>query len=179
LIESGIIEGELADTWKERVAEKKRSEEMLKRIKEKGENGNARAMYHLGAMYKFGQNGLEKDSKEAYKWYIKSADAGDVMGKGAVGECLLYGWGVEKNQTEGLIMMAVAAAEGSDAACHFLGGVYFKGYFGCKVNYASAKHWLEKAVAEGEGSCKHKHLANTSVKRARGWIAECNAHLEN
>ena len=31
LIESGIVERELADAWKKRMAEKKRSEEMVKK----------------------------------------------------------------------------------------------------------------------------------------------------
>jgi len=179
LIESGIIEGELADTWKERMSEKKWSEEELKRTKEKAENGNARSMYELGEMYENGNNGLVKDYEEAYKWYKKSSDAGDVMGTALVGECLLCGMGVERNQTEGLIMMAFAAAGGSNYACHLLGEIYFKGLFGSKVNYASAKRWLEKAVADGEGSCEHKHLADESIEGAQGWIAECNAFLEN
>jgi len=34
LIESGIVERELADAWKKRMAEKKRSEEMVKKTKE-------------------------------------------------------------------------------------------------------------------------------------------------
>jgi len=180
LIESGIVEGELADTWKERVAEKKRSEEELKRTKEGAENGNAEAMYDLGEMYKAGQNGLKKDWKEAYKWYKKAADAGNVMGTASVAACLLYGfWGVEKNQSEGLLMVMSAAKDGSDYACFLLGEIYFKGYFGFKVNYASSKQWLEKAVAEGEDSCEHRHLSDGGIEEAKGWIAQCIAFLEN
>jgi len=180
LIESGMIEGELADTWKERMAEKKRSEEELKRAKEGAENGDAEAMYDLGEMYKFGQNGLKKDNKEAYKWYEKSSDAGYVMGTALVAACLLYGfWGVEKNQSEGLLMVMSAAKDGSDYACFVLGEIYFKGYFGFKVNYASSKQWLEKAVAEGEDSCEHRHLSDGGIEEAKGWIAQCIAFLEN
>jgi len=180
LIESGIIEGELANTWKERVAEKKRSEEELKETREKAENGDALAMFTLGLMYTRGLNGLEKDAKEAYKWYKKAADAGSVMGTAVVGVHLLYGFGaVKKDQTEGLILLSAAATEGSNYACYHLGQIYIKGLFGSKVNYARAKHWLEKAVAVGEGSCEDKHLVDKGVYDARRLIADCNALLEN
>ena len=179
LIESGIIEGELADTWKARMAEKKREEEELKETREDAENGNAEAMYNLWCMYGNGDNGLKRNDEEAYKWYKKSADGGDVMGTAAVGACLLIGWGVEKDRTEGLLMLMSAAERGSDHACCRLGEIYRRGLYGLKVNYARAKHWLEKAVAEGEGSCEHKHLADESSEEAKGWIAECNAFLDD
>jgi len=180
LVESGIVERELADAWKERMKAKKRSEEELKETKEDAENGDAHAMYNLGIMYEEGMSGLKKDNKKAYKWFQKAADAGSVMGRALVGEYLLSGLGcVKKDRTEGLIMLSAAATEGSNYACYFLGLMYFKGSYGSKVNYARAKKWFEKAVADGAGSCEHKHLADESVKRARGLIAECNAFLEN
>ena len=179
LIESGIIEGELADTWKERMAEKKRGDEQLKRAKEGAENGDAGSMFYLGKMYMFGRNGLKTDDEEAYKWYKKASDAGDVMGMASVGACLLYGLGVEKERTEGLVMLVSAAKDGSDLACYHLGKMYFKGRFGAKVNYASAKHWLQKAVAEGEGRCEHKQLPVALIEEAKGMVADCNGVLEN
>ena len=179
LIESGIIEGELADSWKERVAEKKRGEEKLKETRENAENGDAESMYAMGAMYARGRNGLKADDQEANKWFKKASDAGSVKGTAVVGVDLLHGWGVEKNQIEGLLMLMSAAKDGSSCACYYLGEMYFHGLHGSKVDYASAKHWLEKAVADGEGSCEYKHLTDAGIEDAKRWIAECNAHLEN
>ena len=178
LVESGIIEGELADTWKKRMAKKKRSEKKLKKTKVDAENGDVDAMYDLALMYEYGENGLKEDDEEAYKWYKKAADAGDVMAAASVGQCLLDGSGVKKNQSEGLIILVTAANNGSDYACYELGKLYFYGRCGVEVNYASAKHWLEKALAEGEGSCQHEHLADDSIEFARELAAGCTAMLD-
>jgi len=177
LIESGLIEGELADTWKERMAKKMRSEEKLKRTKERAKNGDAFGMYNLGSMYLKGLNGLEKDKKKAYKWYKKAADTGDALSATAVGVLLLRGCGVEQNPTDGLVTLVTAAndsSDGSDYACYNLGEMYFKGLYGSEINYVSAKHWLEKAVAER----KRKYLADELIEQSKGWISECNAFLE-
>ena len=147
-------------------------DEKLKETKEKAENGDAEAMFYLGYMYGYGKNGVEEDLEEAYKWYKKSADAGDVMGTALVGSCLLNGWGVKKDRTEGLTMLAVAAAGGSNYACYKLGEMYFNGLCGPEINCANAKQWLEKAVAKGEGSCEYKHLDDESIEKAQRWI-EC------
>ena len=176
LVESGIIEGELAETWKERMAKKKRLEKKVKKTKEDAENGDADAMYDLGVMYQHGEDGLKEDEEEAYKWYKKAADAGDVMGMASAGINLLYGWGVKTNRSEGLIMVVSAAKDGSDYACFQLGELYFRGLFGVEVNYASAKHWLKKASTEG--SCEHKHLEQESIDLAREWKSECMAYLD-
>ena len=97
LIGSGIIEGEIADTWKERMSEKKRMERLVKRTKELAEGGDGDAMYSLGVWYEEGYFDLEEDDAEAYRWYKKSADAGNVMGIAAVGFSLMIGLGVEKD----------------------------------------------------------------------------------
>ena len=87
----------MADTWKERMAEKKRTERKVKRTKERAEGGDGYAMYSLGVWYEQGKFDLEEDNAEAYRWYKKSADAGHVMGIAAVGFSLMIGLGVEKD----------------------------------------------------------------------------------
>lgn len=175
LVESGIIEGELADTWKERMDEKKRNEEKVKRAREKAENGNTAAMYDMGNWSSKGMYGLKEDDEEAYKWYKKSADDRNVMGMAAVGASLFYGWGVEKDHAEGLIMTTSAAENGSNYACFQLGKAYYWGLYGSKVNYAKAKFWLEKAISE---DCDHKHLVDETKEHARRLIARCNRLID-
>jgi len=49
----------------------------LNELKKQANNGDARAQYNLGIMYKKGQ-GVEKDYKEAVKWFELAADQGYV-----------------------------------------------------------------------------------------------------
>ena len=79
-------------------------------------------------------------------------------------------------------MLVSAAKDGSDYACFIVGQLYFEGLYGSKINYAKAKFWLEKALAEGEGSCEYCHLNDMhndkQREEARGMITECNAFLD-
>ena len=72
-------------------------------------------------------------------------------------------------------MTASAAANGSNFACYHLGRIYYFGVSGSKVNYAKAKFWLEKAVAE-DGD--YEHLDDEAIKRAQRWIARCNRFID-
>lgn len=49
-------------------------------LKEKASNGDADAQCKLGVMYEFGR-GVTKDYLEAVKWYRKSAEQGNILGK--------------------------------------------------------------------------------------------------
>ncbi|CAB9521008.1 Sel1 domain protein repeat-containing protein [Seminavis robusta] len=72
LVEFGVIDGDLADKWNEKVKQKKEMEELLK----KAEGGDARAMYDLGVNYQYGSDGFKKDPKAAFQWammYISMA----------------------------------------------------------------------------------------------------------
>ena len=177
LIESGIIEGEMADTWKERMAEKRESEEKIRRMKKlleatkkRAENGDANKMYQLGVWYDNGWNGVEVDVVEAHKWYKRAAEGGNVMGMALAGCWQMYGSeGTEKNEMEGLILVATAASQGSDHACHTMGEVYYKGLLGVTKNMSLAQHWLEKAVSI---ECAYQHAHDEHIQEARIWLQE-------
>ena len=68
LVESGIIEGEMADTWKRRMKEKRETESKVRGWKEGAEKGDTDAMFALGLCYQHGKKGLKEDKEEAYKW---------------------------------------------------------------------------------------------------------------
>ena len=183
LIESGIIEGEMADTWKKRMAEKRESEEKarraeleVKRWREEAKKGDTDAMFELALCYEYGANGLEKDPKEAFKLFKKGSDAGDVYCMANAGECLLSGNGTTKYASEGLVLVSLAAERGSDFACYVLGECYYKGEFGIRKDIEKAKFWLEKALAE---DCEYAHLDDEFEEEVRGWIAEINSLPES
>ena len=175
LIESGIIAGDLADTWKERMVKKREDEEKVKGWKEGAEKGDTDAMYALALAYGNGSNGLEVDNEEAYKWYKKGADAGNVYCMAMAGECLLNAWGTEVYLSEGFILVSLAAEKGSNFACYSLGECYYQGICGVRIDAKKAKFWLEKAISE---DCDFKHLNDEGKEEARAWLEEIAAEQE-
>lgn len=174
LVESRIIEEEMADTWK-RMKEKRDNDLIVKGGKKRAEKGDGHAMYNLGMWLEKGDYGLKVDEKEAYKWYKKGSDDGNVCCMALAGDCLLNGRGTAENVSEGLVLVTMAAERGSDYACYTLGEFYYRGIFGFRKDNEKAKFWLEKAVAE---DCEHDHLSDESMEEARDWIAEINSALK-
>lgn len=172
LIGSGIIEGEMADTWKERMGEKRESEETVRGWKEGAERGDTDAMFNLAFSYDNGEHGFKQDKKEAYKWYKKGSDADNVYCMAVAGEFLLNGWGTGTNFSEGLVLISLAAEKGSNHACHSLGECYFKGLCRIGKDNEKAKFWLEKALANGDESCEYRHLSTEAIDDAKAWLQE-------
>ena len=73
----------------------------IEKIRKLAENGDANAMYELGALYHNGR-GTEQDFKEAMKWYRKAADMGNVWAMLNVGLMYFEGWGVKKDYDEAM-----------------------------------------------------------------------------
>ena len=61
LIQSGDIDDELAEAWKQKLAQ----EDLVKQMRAKAEAGDGKAMCELGAWYSHGTNGLAKDRVQA------------------------------------------------------------------------------------------------------------------
>jgi U-box domain len=74
LLENGMIVGELATKWNEKVKQHKEREDLLS----KAQDGDTEAMYKAGVMYAYGLCGFMKDAKLALKWY-KKAQAGAML----------------------------------------------------------------------------------------------------
>ncbi|CAB9524813.1 Sel1 domain protein repeat-containing protein (Partial), partial [Seminavis robusta] len=117
LVESGVIDGDLADKWNKKVEQKKKMEKLLK----KAEAGDGSAMYSAGIKYGSGLDGFKKDKKLAFQWHKKAHEVGDVRGKALMGWCYLHGTGVAKQHSLGLFYLIDAASQGSNFAAYDLG----------------------------------------------------------
>jgi U-box domain/Sel1 repeat len=160
LVENGVIGGDVASKWNEKVKEQKRMEDLLK----KAEGGDDEAMYNIGVHYELGTCGFKEDEKLAVKWFTKSHEAGNVTGTAVLGEYLCQGYGgVAKCHSTGIAYLGRAAAEGSDMAAYFLGMAWADGTFGLKVNKNEAIYWLEKAA----GECIHANLSEVCKNEAK------------
>jgi TPR repeat protein len=91
------------------------------------EGGDAVSQYLLGNTYEYcyelGDDrktiqvyDIEPDLVQAVYWYKKSADQGHPLGQCELGECYLYGKGVEKDEQLGYRLLLKAAEGDSPAA---------------------------------------------------------------
>ena len=168
LIQTGAIEGEIAEAWQKSLEFEKRVKEM----RAKAEAGNGYSMFLLGSWYKFGRNGLAKDMAQARAWYERSAAARDPKGLACFGECLLAGVGGPKDNVLGLVNATEAAHLGTELGAYLLGQVFCKGICGLSKDKARARFWLKKII---DGECEYKNLNDTDLAKAAGWLRELQA----
>ena len=168
LVESGAIEGEIAETWKRKLAAEKRVRKLLA----KAEGGDGEAMYRLGVRYKLGINGLAKDDLQARAWFKRSAAARYPRGIACFGECLLMGLGGPKNIQQGLLHVTAAAELGSDRGAFLLGRASLRGRYGRPKDRDRARFWLIEVVC---GECEFKHLTQHDIAQAAKMLGEAMA----
>ena len=166
LIQTGAIEGELAEAWKQKLADETKVKEC--RAKAEG-GGDGEAMWLLGAWYGSGEHGLAKDDVHARAWYERSAATRDPRGMASFGECLLGGWGGPKDNVFGIMNVTEAAGLGSDLGAMKLSRAFFNGNRGLPKDHVRARYWLKKVV---DGECKYKHLKDTAIADAARMLRE-------
>ena len=142
LVRTGAIGGDKATRWEERLNE----EEKLQTWRREAEGGDCYAMYELGCAHWYGTHGLNKDQAAAYGWWKKGADLGEATCMAVAGRCLLFGMGVDKAVTHGMLLAGGAAWKGSRYGCLLLGMSYDTGKKGLPKDAAQAKHWYARAA---------------------------------
>lgn len=81
--------------------------------------GDPAAKSNVGLCYIEG-DGVEKDEKEAIRWFVDAANNGDVLGQYCLGCCFLYGTGIEKDLQAALVWLKKAADKGFPQAINTL-----------------------------------------------------------
>ena len=114
------------------------------------ENGDAKAQYILGEAL-FEGNGIEKNRKEAIKWFQKAAEQGNANAQFALGNCFFNGFEVEKNEKEAVKWFQKAAEQGFSTAQYMLGNCYASG-IGVPEDVEEGLKWLKKAADQGDGN---------------------------
>lgn len=160
LVDSCVIDGELAEAWNRRVQQQAAHERTLR----DAQAGNVKAMAKVGFRFLYGKHGVRQDDEAGYEWLCKAHQGGSVWGTGHVGLCLLEGWGVTKNRVGGMVCLTQAAVQGSDWAAYKLGMAHALGLYGLPVNHAEAIPWLRKSL---NPSCAHKSMSKAAKAAAR------------
>ena len=152
LVNSGAIEGELAETWKARSS--------VADLKKKAEEGDAAAMHKLGDWYLNGENGLPQNEEEALKLYGKAWKKGDKQAREKAKDI------VNKKK----LRIVKEKAENGDAdAMHQIGIWYHNGMCGLEQSYADAFKWYIKA--SNAGNAKGMALAGSFMIWKDGNVA--------
>ena len=115
---------------------------------EEAKKGDPAAQFNLGLDF---LNGTfqKKDPKEAFKWFLKSAEQGYVGAEHNLGWMCDNGVGVERSSTEAAIWYEKAANQGDAQAQNIIGQMYSEGD-GVEKSDALAAKWFKKAVQQGD-----------------------------
>lgn len=115
---------------------------MLKRA----EQGDISAMRTVASDHFHERNGCKKDYRVAFKWYEKARLLGNSRSTYDGGWMLVYGQGVPKNTSKGVLYPGVVTGQGHLDAAFVLGCFFAKGEHGLPVDKAEAQRWFEMSL---------------------------------
>jgi TPR repeat protein len=141
----------------------------LASLQAKAEHGDTRAQLMLAMDYEEGGDGFREDKAEAFKWFRRAADQGDVLGQFAIG-ARLHG-------AEGVRWLRLASERGLPVAQQYLANCYAEGTKydpqGCKEDLAEAYFWLSLATDDRGGVGYRENLTRVQIatvkKRLKAW----------
>ena len=129
--------------------------------------GDALAAERLGEKYFVEAETVPKDKYENYvkavDWFDKAVRGGNVDAQGYLGYLYVNGYGVKKDDKQGLSLLEKSAIAESPVGCMYLGLNYRTG----RVNDRKALNWLEKAEKYNK---KRSVLSSEQYQRV---VAEC------
>lgn len=129
-------------------------EESLESLRQKAEQGDARAQFSLAFKYEKG-DGVVQNYFEAAKWYQKAADQGNAKAQCNLGLCYELGRGVEKDLASAFRWYKLAAQNGNVIAMMNLGLCYEFGR-GVSQNYTKARVQYIKAAEKGNARAQYR-----------------------
>jgi TPR repeat protein len=112
------------------------------------EQGDARAQYNLGVLYRKGR-GVPQDDVQARRWYEKAAAQGQAKAQYNLGTLYLNGSGVPKDYQQALRWFRMAADQGEALAQTKIGIMYDDGQ-GVPHDFVQAHKWYNLAATNGD-----------------------------
>ena len=128
--------------------------EALKWLKLAAEQGHIDSQHSLGNIYFYDF----RDYAEAARWFRMAAEKGHPASQRVLGNNYLFGYGVDKNNEEGVRLFKSAAELGDFKAQYVLGGMYEDGKYGVDRNEQEAFFWYLRA-AQNESATNAKEVA--------------------
>jgi len=147
-------------------------------LMKKAQSGDAAAQYQVGLAYEMGRH-VPRDSDEAARWFLNSAQQGYPPAEGA------YGLWIRRSNPAVAQHWMLRAAEHGDAATQFwLGVAYERNWFGPGDSELALK-WYQKAADAGDPDAQfvvgQKYENGEGVKQsyelAAKWFREAAEHV--
>ena len=155
------------------------------------EQGYDTAQNILGSMYYWGYYDesrvrsyvqLQKDYKEAVKWFRKAAEQEYVYAQYNLGFMYYYGKGMARDNKEAVKWFRKAAEQGYTNAQYYMGLMYYKGK-GVMQDYIQAHMWLNLAAAQDYDRARRKrdeiarNISSTQIAEAQNHARELSNSL--
>ncbi len=105
-------------------------------------------MYLTGLMFDLGE-GVPQDYREAFRWYVLAAEAGQRGAMNSLGLMYALGHGVTQDHSEAMKWWTKAADSGSIAALANIATTYYAG-LGVQQSYPEAAKWFQLAADKGD-----------------------------
>ena len=141
-------------------------DEFVARLRRRVLKGDAKAQLQLGAAYKSGRHGLEKDAERAVQLYELSAAQGLMTAQYNLGNCFSHGQGVKMDKKKALHFFLLAAEKGDHDAQLECGLMYANGD-GTECDLEEAQRFWALAAAQGNEEAQH-NLGVIQGANARG-----------
>jgi TPR repeat protein len=113
------------------------------------ESGDGAAACELGDLYRVGAGGLRHSPAQTFRWYARSALAGDANGQNNLGACYEHGIGCKQGYRNAVSWYRKAAAQQLAYASSNLGYCYLHGH-GVRADKTLALTWFERALEQGD-----------------------------
>lgn len=114
-------------------------------------NGNVKAMVHLGDMYSKGE-GVERNTRYAFNLFLRAAKGGNSKGMCKLARMYQKGDGIKQNFKKAFYYYDKAARKGNPQGCYGAGYLLYKGY-GVKQNYRQAEMYLKAGARKHHAGC--------------------------
>jgi uncharacterized protein len=141
------------------------------------EQGDARAQYNLGVMYRDGE-GVPQDYKTAMKWYSLAAEQGVANAQHNLGFMYYWGNGVPQDYKTAVKWYTLAAEQGDADAQFSLGVMYYNGE-SVLQDYIYAHMWGNISASNGHevgGKLRDgvaKEMTPAQIEKAQELAQEC------
>lgn len=123
--------------------------------KEKNKTNPNLKFLRLGYMYRDGENGVDRDYAQSFKWFKHAADndKNNVIAQTNLGDFYNKGLGVKQDAKQAFTWYTKAAEQGSPVAQYNIGLMYMQGR-GTNKDLTLAEKWLKAAAKHGYSEAK-------------------------